>query len=99
MGGFLKELRKEKGMLQEQLAEFLNVSGMTADHRLKAVAWTALGLAFGVMVVGLLFTSGILHKSKPQNSGWQGKNNKNWKEECNRLLQKPTTASSSRPSF
>lgn len=163
MGRFLKELRKEKGMTQEQLAEYLNVSGrtvsrwetgvnmpdldilieladyygtdirelldgerkgekmdkelketllktadysnsvkqrlekrmfmlftlglisfvtflvldfsgMTADTRLEAVAWTALGLAFGVMVVGLLFTSGILLKIKTTKQRLAGKN-------------------------
>lgn len=31
-GGFLKELRKEKGMTQEQLAEYLNVSGRTISR-------------------------------------------------------------------
>lgn len=46
---------------------------MTADPRLKAVAWTALGLAFGIMVVGLLFTSGILLKIKTTKQRLAGK--------------------------
>lgn len=32
IGGFLKELRKEKGMTQEQLVEYLNVSGRTMSR-------------------------------------------------------------------
>lgn len=32
MGSFLKELRKEKDMTQEQLAEYLNVSGRTISR-------------------------------------------------------------------
>ena len=32
VGNFLKELRKEKGMTQEQLAEYLNVSGRTISR-------------------------------------------------------------------
>ena len=31
-GSLLKELRKEKGMTQEQLAEYLNVSGRTISR-------------------------------------------------------------------
>ena len=32
IGGFLKELRKEKGLTQEQLAEVLHVSGRTVSR-------------------------------------------------------------------
>ena len=32
IGGFLKELRKEKNLTQEQLAEVLNVSGRTVSR-------------------------------------------------------------------
>lgn len=32
IGGFLRELRKEKGLTQEQLAEILNVSGRTVSR-------------------------------------------------------------------
>lgn len=31
-GGFFRELRKEKGLTQEQLAEQLNVSGRTISR-------------------------------------------------------------------
>lgn len=32
IGSFLKELRKEKNLTQEQLAEILNVSGRTVSR-------------------------------------------------------------------
>ena len=32
IGAFIKELRKEKGLTQEQLAENLNVSGRTVSR-------------------------------------------------------------------
>ena len=94
-GAFLKELRKEKKLTQEQLAEILQVSNRTvsrwenganlpdldlliqiADYyevelgelldgeRREQVADTALGFAYGIMLVGVLYISGHLRKWK-----------------------------------
>lgn len=106
-GAFLKALRKEKKLTQEQLVEILQVSNRTVsrwenganlpdldlliqiadyygvelgelldgerreqvvdkelENTVRKVADTALGFAYGIMLVGVLYISGYLRKWK-----------------------------------
>lgn len=72
-GRILKRTAQRKRDVAGTACRIPECFGMTADPRLKAVAWTALGLAFGIMVVGLLFTSGILLKIKTTKQRLAGK--------------------------
>lgn len=65
VGSFLKELRREKGITQEQLAEIagfilymvLEIMGLADEGATEMIASVGLGFAAGMLVVGAIFTS------------------------------------------
>ena len=65
IGSFLKELRKEKGLIQEQIAENLNVSGRTISR------WETGNNMPDISVTVLMVfmhSTGLLYKLKHKDS-------------------------------
>lgn len=64
IGAFLRELRSEKHMTQEQLAEILGVTNRSISRWENGVNMPdfALGIVFGTLLVGALYTSRYMSK-------------------------------------
>lgn len=64
IGAFLRELRSEKHMTQEQLAEILGVTNRSISRWENGVNMPDfdLGIVFGTLLVGALYTSRYMSK-------------------------------------